>query len=91
MSSWRPTAANWQSEVPKQAIRLFVAQFAASKKRSQAKHTRIRDEPHGDVTKTCNFLASQQKNSHVAPRSISLAGTWQYIKIATHCIKIATH
>jgi hypothetical protein len=37
------------------------------------------------------LFGKSTKNSHVAPRSISLAGTWQYIKIATHCIKIATH
>ena len=87
MSSWRLTAANWQFEVPKQVIRLFVAQFAASKKRSQAKHTRIQDELHGNVAKTSTFWQSTKKQ----PRSTTLADTWQYIKIATHCIKIATH
>ena len=31
------------------------------------------------------------KSTKKQPRSTTLADTWQYIKIATHCIKIATH
>ena len=76
--------ANWRSEVSKQVIRLLVAQFAASQERSQARHTRIQDELHGNVTKTSTSWqdhTSPKQNSHV----------WQCIKIANHCIKIATH
>ena len=85
--------ANWRSGVSKQVICLLVAQFVASQERSQARHTRIQDELHGNVTncKTSTSWQVQKTKSHVAPRSISLADTWQCIKIATHCIKIATH